>query len=102
MKRSSVLFAFLCGAVSILPLFAQPRASKASSQAPPAQSQSNQASSPADSSQGERAFKQNCSRCHDAPQSFSPRISGTIILHMRVRASLSAENERQILSFLNP
>jgi cytochrome c5 len=100
MKLSSVLLTCLCGAVAILPLCAQPRTRKASSQALPPQS--NQQSSPADSSPGERVFKQNCSRCHDAPQSFSPRISGTLIRHMRVRASLSERDEKQILSFLNP
>ncbi len=51
---------------------------------------------------GERAFEQNCSRCHNAPQGFSPRISGTIVRHMRVRASLSKEDEQAILRFLNP
>lgn len=51
---------------------------------------------------GETAFKQNCSRCHEAPQGFSSRISGTILRHMRVRASLSAQEERDILRFLNP
>lgn len=100
MKRNSVLLACLGCAVAILPLCAQPRARKAGSQAPPAQS--NHASSPADSSPGERVLKQNCSRCHDAPQGFSPRISGTLIRHMRVRAALSERDEKQILSFLNP
>jgi mono/diheme cytochrome c family protein len=47
-------------------------------------------------------FKQNCSRCHEAPQGFSSKISGTILRHMRVRASLSAQDERDILRFLNP
>lgn len=53
-------------------------------------------------SEGEKEFKQNCSRCHEAPTSFSPRIAGTILRHMRVRASLSAQDERDILQFLNP
>ena len=53
-------------------------------------------------SEGEKKFKQNCSRCHKAPQGFSPRISGTILRHMRVRASLSQQDEREILQFLNP
>ena len=47
-------------------------------------------------------FKQNCSRCHETPQGFSSKISGTILRHMRVRASLSAQDEREILRFLNP
>ncbi len=51
---------------------------------------------------GERKFQQNCSRCHQAPEGFPPRISGTIVRHMRVRASLSAQDERDILRFLNP
>ena len=52
--------------------------------------------------EGERKFAQNCSRCHNPPQSFSPHISGTIVLHMRVRASLSKQDEEDILRFLNP
>ena len=52
--------------------------------------------------EGERKFAQNCSRCHDAPQGFSPSISGTIVRHMRVRASLSKQDEEDILHFLNP
>ena len=52
--------------------------------------------------EGERIFEQNCSRCHTAPESFSPRISGTIARHMRVRASLSQHDEQELLRFLNP
>lgn len=51
---------------------------------------------------GERKFQQNCSRCHTAPEELSPRITGTVMLHMRVRASLSAEDERDILHYLSP
>jgi len=51
---------------------------------------------------GERKFAQNCSRCHTAPEGFSPHISGTIVRHMRVRASLSKQDEEDILRFLNP
>ena len=53
-------------------------------------------------SDGQRKFEQNCSRCHNAPEGFSPRISGTILKHMRVRASLSKQDEQDILRFLNP
>ena len=52
--------------------------------------------------EGERVFQQNCSRCHTAPEGFSPRISGTIVRHMRVRASLSQHDEQELLRFLNP
>jgi cytochrome c5 len=51
---------------------------------------------------GERKFQANCSRCHTAPEQISPRIAGTVVRHMRVRASLSAEDERDILRFLAP
>lgn len=53
-------------------------------------------------SEGERVFRQNCWRCHNAPEGFSPRISGTIVRHMRVRASLSQHDEQELLKFLNP
>lgn len=52
--------------------------------------------------EGERIFMQNCSRCHTAPDGFSPSISGTVIRHMRVRASLSAHEEQELLRYLNP
>jgi cytochrome c5 len=51
---------------------------------------------------GERAFKTNCSRCHYAPDTLNPRITGTVLRHMRVRANLSASDERAILTYLNP
>lgn len=53
-------------------------------------------------SDGERIFAQNCSRCHTAPAGFSERISGTVLRHMRVRASLSKHDEQELLRFLNP
>jgi cytochrome c5 len=66
--------------------------SKAATAAQPVQQQS----------EGERAFQQHCSRCHNAPEGFSPRISGTIVRHMRVRASLSQHEEDELLHFFNP
>jgi cytochrome c5 len=51
---------------------------------------------------GDQIFAENCSRCHNAPESFSPRISGTIVRHMRIRAGLSKEDEQTILRFFNP
>jgi cytochrome c5 len=53
-------------------------------------------------SDGERVFQQNCSRCHTPPDGFSPRISGTIVRHMRVRASLSKHDEEALLQYFNP
>ena len=51
---------------------------------------------------GDRIFQQNCSRYHNAPEGFSPRISGTIVRHMRVRASLSQHDAEELLRFFNP
>jgi cytochrome c5 len=52
--------------------------------------------------EGQRVFEQNCARCHNAPESFSPRITGTIVRHMRVRANLSQHDEQVLLHFFNP
>ncbi len=75
--------------------------------APPATQPAKQkaASAPAGQShgdEGERIFQQNCSRCHNTPQGFSPRIAGTVVRHMRVRASLSQHDEQELLRFFNP
>lgn len=51
---------------------------------------------------GEQKFRQNCARCHNAPDELSPRIAETVLMHMRVRASLSAADERNILRYLAP
>ena len=54
------------------------------------------------SNRGQQVFEQNCSRCHNAPQGFSPHISGTIARHMRVRANLSEADYKALRQFLNP
>jgi len=51
---------------------------------------------------GSRIFRQNCSRCHNTPEGFSPRISETVLRHMTVRASLSMRDKAELLRFLNP
>ena len=56
----------------------------------------------ADSGRGEQVFYQNCFRCHQEPEGFSPSISGTIATHMRVRAGLSDPDVKALLQFLNP
>jgi cytochrome c5 len=57
---------------------------------------------PMNPDRGQQVFNQNCSRCHNAPEGFSPSISGTIAMHMRVRASLSDADYKALLRFLNP
>lgn len=51
---------------------------------------------------GQTIFEQNCARCHTPPDGFSPRISGTIVHHMRVRANLSEHDMQELLRFFNP
>jgi cytochrome c5 len=51
---------------------------------------------------GQWKFEANCSRCHTAPEQLSPLLTGTVVRHMRVRANLSAQDERDILKFLAP
>ena len=51
---------------------------------------------------GQQVFDQNCSRCHNAPEGFSPSVSGTVARHMRVRANLSEADYKALLRFLNP
>ena len=49
---------------------------------------------------GEQRFRANCGRCHASPQKFSPRVMSTVIRHMRVRATLTDEDMRLILSYM--
>jgi cytochrome c5 len=86
----------------VLPLYSQ-TAKTGTAQAPAAQpaAQSNDVHG-SKQRDGNEIFAENCSRCHNAPESFSPRVSGTIVRHMRVRAGLSKEDEQAILRFLNP
>lgn len=52
--------------------------------------------------EGERRFRENCGRCHTPPESISPREAKAVLQHMRVRAMLTAEDERLILKYLAP
>jgi hypothetical protein len=53
-------------------------------------------------SEGERRFQTNCGRCHNPPENISPRTARAVVRQMRVRAMLSAEDEKLILEFLAP
>lgn len=50
--------------------------------------------------EGERRFRANCGRCHNAPAKYPPRVMATIIRHMRVRATLTDEDMRYILAYM--
>lgn len=51
---------------------------------------------------GEERFRTNCGRCHNPPDDLSPRGARAVVRQMRVRAMLSAEDERSILKYLAP
>lgn len=102
---------FLCGFLAVAAASGYSNAASPSKDHPPAVSQTaahaDTKHDPAKQDavhhdEGERVFQQNCSRCHAAPEGFSPRISGTVVRHMRVRASLSKHDEQELLRFLNP
>jgi cytochrome c5 len=106
MNRRPLLFAAFALAATLAPAAAGlPAQSQGNQpvqpQQPAAQAPAPQASKP-HNDEGTRLFKQNCSRCHTAPEGFSPRISGTILRHMRVRAGLSQHDEQALLRFFNP
>jgi mono/diheme cytochrome c family protein len=50
--------------------------------------------------EGERRFRSNCGRCHTAPQKFPPRMMGTIVRHMRVRATITDEDMKLVLYYM--
>jgi len=50
--------------------------------------------------EGEKRFRANCARCHAAPPKFPPRVMGTIVRHMRVRAMITDEEMRLILHYM--
>jgi len=79
-------------------------AKKQSGAAKPAANQTQSAPSTTDQEQkeGERRFRANCGRCHNPPESISPREVKAVMQHMRVRAMLSAQDEELILKYLAP
>lgn len=102
MRWTRILIGILAlGALAALPVLSQ-QSGKSEEPAHKTHPTKKTAKNSDQQSEGEKKFQQNCSRCHNAPESFSPRISGTILRHMRVRASLSKQDEEDIFRFLNP
>jgi cytochrome c5 len=59
-------------------------------------------SSASESAEGEKRFETHCGRCHVPPEDLSPREAKAVLRQMRVRANLSAEDQRLILKYLAP
>src|SRR4029077_20876216 len=64
---------------------------------PSAKSQAATSTSSTESDEGEKRFELQCGRCHVPPESLSPREARAVVRQMRVRANLTAEDERLIL-----
>lgn len=80
-----------------LKMFATPQTATQTQKSSKTAAKRNIASNP-----GEQKFRENCGRCHIAPDSLSRREVKAVVQHMRVRAMLSAEDERLILKYLAP
>ena len=50
--------------------------------------------------EGEKRYHANCGRCHAAPQKFPPRMMATVLRHMRVRATVTEDDQRLILFYM--
>ena len=50
--------------------------------------------------EGEKRFRTNCGRCHQAPHKFPPRMMATIVRHMRVRSMITDEDMKLILRYM--
>lgn len=55
-----------------------------------------------ESAEAERRFETHCGRCHVPPENLSPGEARTVVRQMRVRANLTAEDQRLILKYLAP
>ena len=94
--RFAIIFGLLL-LICSLRIFAEPQGPE-----PSAKAQKTATHKAADSNSGEQRFQANCGRCHQAPESISPREAKAVLQHMRVRAMLSADDERLILKYLAP
>jgi cytochrome c5 len=63
---------------------------------------SSRKNSASESAEGEKRFERHCGRCHVPPEALSPREAKTVVRQMRVRANLTAEDQRLILKYLAP
>ncbi len=96
MKIRPLITCLLWFIVAAGTVFAGSRSAKDANPAPVVQS------TDADSMriEGEKRYHANCGRCHAAPQKFPPRMMGTVLRHMRVRALITDEDRKLILFYM--
>lgn len=91
----------LC-AVGVTAALAAPSAPAGDATAPTAPPATNAAAAVPAGKMGVQLWAENCGRCHNirAQNSLSPSQWEVVMLHMRIRANLPAEDARKILQFL--
>lgn len=50
--------------------------------------------------EGEKRYRTNCGRCHQAPHKFPPRAMATAVRHMRVRAMLTEDDMKYVTYYM--
>lgn len=99
--KLSILFT-----IALLALPAASRGSEAPAHSPAKPAQQTSPTAKSNTTQqhddGDALFATHCARCHMPPMTLSQRTTGTVIMHMRVRARLSAQDEKQLLKYLAP
>lgn len=101
-KRFGIFAALLAAAMFLALAAAAKTGGKKDTPAPASASSATTQSDPGNDMrlEGEKRFRANCSRCHTAPPKFPPRMMGTIVRHMRVRATLTDQDMRLILRYM--
>jgi cytochrome c5 len=101
MKRKNLVFLSLISSLIMAALATAQTNNSATTKSdkPDAKRSAQTASAP---NEGEKRFQTNCGRCHNPPESISPREVRAVARHMRVRAMLTAEDEKLIVEFLAP
>ena len=92
--------AVLCGLALLLGSCATPAGKSAASA--PAPAKKAPAGNVTAASSGAQLWAQNCGHCHNvrSPGSYSDAQWEVALLHMRVRANLTAEEHKDILAFM--
>ena len=111
MRAHTIVFAILAlGMMVVLPLGSQGVPQKAAAVTSTVNragtaAKSNQTSGEAGEAEfslaeGEKRFRQNCGRCHVAPDKYPPRVMATALRHMRVRATITDRDAKLILWYM--
>jgi hypothetical protein len=50
--------------------------------------------------EGEKRYRTNCGRCHQAPHKFPPRVMAMAIRHMRIRAMLTEDDMKYVTYYM--